>query len=217
MPTARTARTPSVVSLDGSNPTAAAVACTPAPSALYSSATDDWPTPQEFYQRLDREFGFTLDACSSVANHKAPTYYALDHPDPTRRDGLTADWYAHATAASRTEQPRVWMNPPYGRPIPAWMAKAHASAQQGCVVVCLVPVRADTRWWHDLVLATGAEVRYVRGRLTFGDATASAPFASAVVIYRPDDTPGAPGPVAVMSAKAPTLVEAPELELAMCG
>ncbi|MEN8671786.1 DNA N-6-adenine-methyltransferase [Nocardioides sp.] len=168
---------------------------------MYSSASDDWPTPAAFYDRLDAEFNFVLDVCASATNHKAPEFYALDHPDTDRRDGLAADWAADARSVSGIEQPSLWMNPPYGRPIRTWMSKARTAARAGCVVVCLVPVRADTRWWHDLVLATGAEVRYVRGRLTFGDATTSAPFASAVVIYRPDDTPGAPGSVGVIAAK----------------
>ena len=65
----------------------------PTPSnraALYSSKTDDWPTPMDFYQRLDDEFAFVLDVCSSTHNHKAATYYALDHQDLGRRDGLGA-------------------------------------------------------------------------------------------------------------------------------
>lgn len=75
-------------------------------SALYSSATDDWPTPQDFYDRMDAEFGFTLDVCSSRANHKVPAYFALDHEDENRRDGLAADW-ADAGATGT-----IWMNPP---------------------------------------------------------------------------------------------------------
>lgn len=67
-------------------------------AALYSSASDDWPTPQDFYDRLDAEFTFTLDVCSSTTNHKADHFYALDHPDTTRRDGLTGDWAADAQA-----------------------------------------------------------------------------------------------------------------------
>lgn len=110
------------------------------------------------------------------------------------------------------------MNPPYGRPIAAWMAKAHAAARAGATVVTLVPVRADTAWWHEHVLATGAEVRYVRGRLTFGDAVNTAAFASAVVIYRPTDVAGTPGPVATLPARplpaaAATAVAAPTAHL----
>lgn len=165
--------------------------------AHLSSATDNWPTPQGFFDRLNAEFGFVVDACASTDNAKAAAFYALDHPDSARRDGLAGDWASDAVALDGS----VWMNPPYGRPIGAWMAKAHESAQAGATVVTLVPVRADTQWWHEHVLATGAEVRYVRGRLTFGDAVNTAAFASAVVIYRPTDTVGTPGAVAVMANK----------------
>jgi hypothetical protein len=92
------------------------------------------------------------------------------------------------------------MNSPYGRGIEAWMEKAFAAAQAGATVVTLVPVRASSGWWHRFVLRTGAEVRYVEGRLTFGDAKNTAAFASAVVIYRPTDVVGAPGPVFSMPA-----------------
>ena len=177
-------------------------------TALFASDTDDWPTPRDFYARLDDEFGFVLDVCSSTRNHQAPTYYALDHADPDRRDGLAGDWASDA----RTAAGSVWMNPSYGRTIAQWMSKAHDAARDGATVVCLVPVRTSSAWWHDLVLATGAEVRYVCGRLTFGAATSSAPFASAVVIYRPTDIAGAPGPVSTMPAKvkAPKQPPAPE-------
>jgi len=165
-------------------------------SALFSSATDNWPTPQDFYDRLNDEFNFELDVCSSRANHKAPFYFALDHEDAARRDGLEADWSdGGATGA-------VWMNPPYGKTIRAWMAKAFETAHStGRTVVCLVPVRSSSLWWHDLVLDTGAEVRYVKGRLTFGDATNTAAFGSAVVIYRPSDVVGTPGVVSTMVNK----------------
>lgn len=160
---------------------------------MFSSASDDWATPQSFYDELDAEFGFTVDACSSTANHKAPRFFALDHPDPDRRDGLAGDWAADAL----THGGAVWLNPVYGRTIGAWMAKAAATARAGVTVVCLVPARTDTRWFHDHVLAEGAEVRFVRGRLKFGTATTGAPFASLVVIYRGQssaDDPGAAGP-----------------------
>jgi phage N-6-adenine-methyltransferase len=159
--------------------------------AHLSSASDDWPTPADFYDALDAEFGFVLDVCASSANHKTTQFYALDHPDNGRRDGLAQDWAAQAAALGGP----VWMNPPYGRPIAAWMSKAFEAAQAGATVVTLVPVRADTAWWHDLVLATGAQVRHVRGRLRFGNAVNTAAFSSAVVVYRPTDQVGAPGPV----------------------
>jgi phage N-6-adenine-methyltransferase len=165
--------------------------------AHLSSATDQWPTPQDFYARLNSEFSFVLDVCASNENAKTPAYYALDHTDPTRRDGLGQDWAAEAARLGGG----AWMNPPYGRPIGAWMAKARQSAAGGATVVTLVPVRADTVWWHEHVLTSGAEVRYVRGRLTFGAATNTAAFASAVVIYRPSDIAGQPGPVGTMTAK----------------
>ncbi|WP_330473518.1 DNA N-6-adenine-methyltransferase [Terrabacter sp. C0L_2] len=154
---------------------------------MFSSASDDWATPQAFYDALDAEFGFILDACSSTTNHKAPHFFALDHPDPDRRDGLAGDWAADA----RTHQGAVWLNPVYGRTIGDWMAKAAATARAGATVVCLVPARTDTRWFHDHVLAEGAEVRYVRGRLKFGSATTGAPFASLVIIYRGASSVGA--------------------------
>lgn len=75
------------------------------------------------------------------------------------------------------------MNPPYGREIGAWMAKAWRSSQAGALVVCLVPARTDTAWWHDYA-AKGA-VRFIRGRLKFGGHKNSAPFPSALVIFSP--------------------------------
>ena len=76
------------------------------------------------------------------------------------------------------------MNPPYGRTIKAWMRKAWESSQDGATVVCLVPARTDTAWWHDYAMK--GEIRYVRGRLKFGGHKNSAPFPCAVVIFRTD-------------------------------
>lgn len=75
------------------------------------------------------------------------------------------------------------MNPPYGREIGAWMKKADEAAMSGTTVVCLVPARTDTKWWHEH--AIHHEVRFIRGRLKFGDAKSNAPFPSAVVVMRP--------------------------------
>jgi phage N-6-adenine-methyltransferase len=134
----------------------------------FSSATDDWSTPKAFFDELDAEFDFTLDVCASESNAKCTDYFNRDS------DGLSQPW--------GTE--RCWMNPPYGREIKAWMRKAYLSSLQGSLVVCLVPARTDTAWWHEYA-AKAPEVRFVRGRLRFGDAKHSAPFPSAVVVFRP--------------------------------
>jgi phage N-6-adenine-methyltransferase len=139
----------------------------PASSVHFSSATSEWATPQDFYDRCHAEFDFTLDPCSTHANAKCPQHYTRED------DGLSRDW-GHE---------RVWMNPPYGREIGHWMRKAWLSSQAGALVVCLVPARTDTSWWHDY--AAKGEIRFVRGRLKFGGSMNSAPFPSALVILRP--------------------------------
>ncbi len=132
----------------------------------FSSKTDLWETPQSFFDALNEEFGFTLDVCASAENAKCRRFYtSVD-------DGLAQSW-----------EGVCWMNPPYGRTIGKWMKKAFLSAEQGAVVVCLVPARTDTAWWHDY--AAKGEVRFIRGRLKFGCHSNSAPFPSAVIIFRP--------------------------------
>jgi phage N-6-adenine-methyltransferase len=135
-------------------------------SVHFSSATDLWSTPQEFYDMLNNEFHFTLDPCATDDNHKTDKYYTIDD------DGLSKDWSGEV----------VFMNPPYGRSIGAWMKKASESDAK---VVCLIPSRTDTRWWHDYVIPRSDEIRYIKGRLKFGGQKNSAPFPSAVIIYNP--------------------------------
>ncbi len=131
----------------------------------FSSATDLWSTPQEFFDALNREFGFSVDVCATTENAKCARYFTRE------QDGLTQDWRGVC-----------WMNPPYGREIGKWMSKAYRSAMVGTTVVCLVPARMDTAWWHDY--AAKGEVRFVRGRLKFGGVANSAPFPSAAVVFR---------------------------------
>jgi len=131
------------------------------------SMRDDWPTPQWLFDALHREFEFTLDPCSSHTNAKCARHFTV------REDGLGQDW---ADAV-------VFMNPPYGRAIGRWMKKAYESSRQGATVVCLVPARTDTSWWH--CFAMKGEIRLLRGRLRFEGAENAAPFPSALVIFRP--------------------------------
>lgn len=139
-------------------------------SVHFSSNTDEWPTPQDFFDKCNAEFGpLELDPCSSHENHKCPRYFTRDD------NGLAQDW---APA-------RVWMNPPYGREIGEWMRKAWVESQRGALVVCLVPARTDTAWWHEYAMR--GTVRFIRGRLKFGGHENSAPFPSALVVFFPQN------------------------------
>lgn len=135
-------------------------------SVHFSSATDDWPTPQDFFDKLNRIFRFDLDVCASPNNAKCLDYFTAE------QDGLAQDWRGN-----------VWMNPPYGRGIGAWVQKAKESADNGATVVCLLPARTDTKWWQNY--CADAEIHFVAGRLKFGGHKNSAPFPSAVVVFRP--------------------------------
>lgn len=131
---------------------------------MFSSATDLWATPQDFFDKLHTEFNFNTDVCALPENAKCANYYSPD------TDGLQQDWRGVC-----------WMNPPYGRQIGKWVQKAYEASLNGAIVVCLLPARTDTKWWHDYCMK--GEIRLVRGRLKFGDAKDSAPFPSAVVIF----------------------------------
>ena len=131
---------------------------------MYSSATPEWSTPQDVFDALHKEFSFTLDPCATIENAKCPVFFTKED------DGLKQEWKG-----------RVFMNPPYGRGIGAWMKKAYESSLAGALVVCLVPARTDTAWWHDYCMK--GTVRFVRGRLKFGDSKNNAPFPSAIVIF----------------------------------
>lgn len=108
----------------------------------YSSARHDWETPSEVFAPLHAEFGFTLDVCATAATAKCGRYFTSDD------DGLAQDWAQHV----------CWMNPPYGKALAAWMRKAWQASQGGATVVCLVPSRTDTKWWHDY--AQRGEIRF---------------------------------------------------------
>jgi phage N-6-adenine-methyltransferase len=131
----------------------------------FSSQTDLWETPQDLYNKLNMEFGFTLDVCATPQNAKCVRFFTVAD------DGLTQPWTGVC-----------WMNPPYGRTIKHWVKKAYESSLAGALVVCLLPARTDTAWWHDYVVK--GEVRFIRGRLKFGGQKNSAPFPSAIVIFR---------------------------------
>ena len=141
---------------------------------MFSSQSDEWETPQWLYDDLDLEFGFDFDVCATKENAKHIDYY--DKED----DALSRPWYC---AGNGRYPATCWMNPPHGRTISRWMKKAYEESQLGATVVCLIPARTDTKWWHEYALK--GEIRFLRGRLKFGGHKNSAPFPSAIVIFRP--------------------------------
>jgi phage N-6-adenine-methyltransferase len=134
-------------------------------SVHFSSKTDLWATPQDFFDALNAEFCFDVDVCATAENAKCVKYFTAE------QDGLKQQWHGVC-----------WMNPPYGKVIGSWVKKAYESAQNGATVVCLLPARTDTKWWHDYCMK--GSIRFIRGRLKFGGNKNSAPFPSAVVIFK---------------------------------
>ena len=138
---------------------------------MTSSNDMTWATPQKWFEYLNLEFGFTLDPCCEHQTAKCKRHFTPEE------DGLAQSW----------QEERVFMNPPYGRHISKWMRKAYEEARDyGALVVCFVPARVDTEWWHRY--AAKGEVRFPKGRVKFeggkgaGD---SAPFPVAIIVFRP--------------------------------
>ena len=126
---------------------------------MFTSASQHWATPKELYDELDKEFHFNDDPCPLLYEQ----WYCVD--------GLQKDWGS-----------RAYCNPPYGREITKWLNKAYAESLKGKLVVCLIPSRTDTKWWHNYVMKAD-EIRFLRGRLKFSGHKNSAPFPSAIVIF----------------------------------
>lgn len=131
---------------------------------MFSSTTDEWATPQNVFDALDKEFKFTLDPCATKENAKCKNFFTKED------DGLKQKWGWQT----------VFCNPPYGREIGKWVKKAYEETQAKTVM--LIPARTDTRWFHDYIYGK-AEIRFLKGRLKFGDSKNSAPFPSMVVIF----------------------------------
>lgn len=134
-------------------------------SVHFSSQTNEWSTPQDFFDGLDREFHFTLDPCATHESAKCDKYFTKED------DGLQQSW----------DNEIVFCNPPYGREIKHWVKKA--AEAKGGIVVLLIPARTDTTYFHDYIYGK-AEIRFIKGRLKFGDGKAPAPFPSMVVVFR---------------------------------
>lgn len=139
---------------------------------LFTSDKNYWETPKDFFNELNKEFNFDLDVASTHENAKTDRHFTEED------DGLNQDWIGN-----------VFCNPPYGREISAWVEKAYKESQKehNKVVVLLIPARTDTRYWHDYIFGKASDIRFLKGRLKFelnGESKQSAPFPSAVIVYR---------------------------------
>ena len=129
-----------------------------------SSNTCEWETPQDFFDRWNEQYHFDLDVCATHENAKCSRYFTKE------QNGLEEEWKGNC-----------WMNPPYGKEIREWMRKAYESMMEGATVVCLVPARTDTAWWHEYAMKD--KITFIRGRMKFGGQKNSAPFPSAIVVF----------------------------------
>ena len=134
---------------------------------MFSSKTDLWSTPNDFFDKLNDEFHFTLDPCSTHENAKCYKHFTEEE------NGLLQDWGNEV----------VFCNPPYGRQIKDWIKKSYEESQKdNTTVVMLIPARTDTIYFHEYIYHK-AEIRFIKGRLKFGNAKNSAPFPSMVAIF----------------------------------
>lgn len=133
---------------------------------MLSSKSNEWATPQDLFNNLNKEFIFTLDPCATKENAKCSKFYTIEN------DGLSKSWHGQT----------VFMNPPYGRQIGKWIKKAFEEWDAYTTIVCLIPSRTDTAYWHDYIQDL-AKVVFIRGRLNFGGSKNNAPFASSIVIF----------------------------------
>ena len=144
--------------------------------ALLSSKNMNWCTPQDFFNKLNEEFSFVLDAAATDKTAKCPLYYT------PKTDGLLQSWDCGGA---------VFCNPPYGREIGKWVEKAYQESKKGTLIVLLIPARTDTKYFHDFIYHK-AQIRFIRGRIRFtdeeGNASNPAPFPSMIVIYNYPNT-----------------------------
>ena len=140
-------------------------------AGMMSSDRQDWATPPDFIRKVEKKIGrkFDLDVCAYDHTAKAPKWFT------EKDDALTKEWSA----------PLCWMNPPYGRALPIWLKYAYDQSQKhNNTIICLVPARTDTAWFHDI--ATKGTIVLLRGRINFeqeGEKAGSPAFPSMIVVF----------------------------------
>ena len=135
--------------------------------AMISSKSNEWETPFDFFNELNNEFEFTLDPCCRTDTTKCKKFYTIVD------NGLNQDW----------SKDIVFMNPPYGGYTGEWIKKAYEESKKGAIVVCLIVSSTDRSYWHEWIFPFASQIRFVRGRIKFGNSKSTAPFASAIVIF----------------------------------
>lgn len=136
---------------------------------MFSTGKDSWETPQNVFKKLNDEFKFTLDPCCTRETAKCKKFYTKNE------DGLKQNWGGET----------VFVNPPYSsKDQDKWVEKCYKEAQKpNTKVVALLPARTDTKRFHQYIW-NRAEVRFIKGRLKFGNSKNSAPFPSMIVIFK---------------------------------
>ncbi len=131
----------------------------------FKSGSEEYETPINIFEPLNKEFGFTLDVSASDKNKKCDNYFDKNI------DALKQDWIGEI----------CWMNPPYGNKLQKFVRKAYSESKKGCVIVGLIPAKTNTVWWHECI--NSEEVRFIKGRPKFNDMKYGYPFPLAIVIW----------------------------------
>lgn len=140
-------------------------------TGMLSSNSDEWETPKDLFAELNTKYKFGLDACATIKNALCAAHFTV------KENALQQDWSGYGN---------VFMNPPYGRVIKDFVLKAYEESKKGITVVCLLPARTETAWFHDYCLPFG-EIKFLRGRLRFSGSKVNAPFPSMIVVFGAND------------------------------
>lgn len=137
---------------------------------MFSSKSNEWETPHDLFNKLNKIYNFTLDPCSTYKNHKCNKYYTI------KEDGLKQDWSNEV----------VFVNPPYERKVlKLWIKKCYEESLNGTTIVLLIPARTDTKYQHDIIFKYAKSIVFIKGRIKFinNKTKNSAPFPSQIVIF----------------------------------
>jgi phage N-6-adenine-methyltransferase len=147
--------------------------------ALFSSSTTEWETPDNLYNELNKEFHFSLDPAANKNNTKCKLHFTK------KENGLSEKWQEFDGGGYVSS--RVFCNPPYGREVGKWVAKADQEFRSGNaeLIVMLLPSRTDVKWFHQYIYnKPNVTIKFIKGRLTFKGAKHPAPFPSMLVIWQ---------------------------------